>query len=51
MSSLHLNIQVRAIKFPTNHTEMTSTMCHGVGLAHLILKYFFFSIWDLAKHN
>ena len=40
MSSLHLNIQIRGIKFPTNFTEMTSTMCHGVGLAHLILKPF-----------
>ena len=39
----------RAITFATKHSEMISTMWHGVRLALLILKQFLFSILDLAK--
>ena len=46
MSSLE---HYRAIKFATKHTEMISSMCHGVRLVLLIPKLFLFSILDLAK--
>ena len=41
--------QAKAIKIPTKHTMMISTMCHDVRLALLIPKLFLFSILDLAK--
>ena len=44
--SLHTS---RDIKFATKHTEVVSSMCHGVRLALLIPKMFLFSILDLAK--
>ena len=39
----------KAIKFPTKHNEVISTMCHCVRLALLIPKLYLFSFLDLAK--
>ena len=47
----HDQSSTRATKFPTKYIEMISTMCHGVRLAFLIPKHFFFILfWALRNY-